>query len=957
MPDYSLPKYDKARDWIRNSREHNITWNEIMLARRKNEEELSRFLENQVMDNYWEPMTVEDWMTIVQKQRDAEENMKRIDLQSGVAQIYYPHSENAVTIPEDPASSWQLYKNKLLKDGFKKESVAEIESASLKILKRLSSDTTQDDPVKGLVIGNVQSGKTANMAALMAMAADWGWNVFIVLSGTIENLRIQTQNRLYRDLNQQGTIFWRSLDHLSKNVDISQRTQSLHFDSMSKERYFTVCLKNSSRLTKLIQWAQADKNKQRQMKILVIDDEADQAGINTAKIERNERKKINKLICALVNGQNEKAADIDVKYQAMNYIGYTATPYANILNEPAMESLYPRNFITTLAVSKEYFGPQQIFGCQSEDSETQFEGLNIVRTIEPDELDEIAEIHNGERLSMPESLADAVCWFMCGVSCMRIWNYKKPISMLVHTSQKTAHHSSVAEVIRFWLENTAQEVIIDRVRAVWERETSEFTLEDFRAQYPQYDRPDSDINDYPAFEEVEKQIRVILNDGVSHIGLADDDETLTYHKGIHLCIDNCTNNGITSDGMHVRLAYPELGNMPSPAPAFIVVGGATLSRGLTIEGLMSTFFLRSVGQADTLMQMGRWFGYRKNYELLPRLWITEKTKAQFEFLAALDQELRDEIQRMDVNGRSPAEYGPKVKNTPKLSFIRITAKNRMQSARESDMDYSGCSNQAYMFDNNRQVLEANIQLTEEFLSTLGECWTPADPYGLRKGSAVWRNVGLEKVRAYLEKFQFCQRLKVFNDTKPLMDWLDKVTEAGKLGTWTVAVMGKKEQNGEVWSLPNGIEIGKVKRTRRLRGQEEIANRNIINIGVLRNPRDLLVDVDMDSTDIGEEDRREVIDYLKSDMTKAAAAFRDKSGLETTPQMLIYRVDKNSRMSEKMKASSKGLRDDLNAVEDLVGICLYIPGGRRGTSYASSVSMKMDNDLFDGDADMEGTDED
>ena len=121
MPDYSLPKYDKARNWIRNSREHNIAWDEIMLARRKNEEELSRFLENQVIDNYWEPITVEDWMNLVQKQRDTEENMKWIDLQSGVAQIYYPHSENAVTIPEDPASSWQLYKNKLLKDGFKNE--------------------------------------------------------------------------------------------------------------------------------------------------------------------------------------------------------------------------------------------------------------------------------------------------------------------------------------------------------------------------------------------------------------------------------------------------------------------------------------------------------------------------------------------------------------------------------------------------------------------------------------------------------------------------------------------------------------------------------------------------------------------------------------------------------------------------------------------------------------------
>lgn len=194
---------------------------------------------------------------------------------------------------------------------------------------------------------------------------------------------------------------------------------------------------------------------------------------------------------------------------------------------------------------------------------------------------------------------------------------------------------------------------------------------------------------------------------------------LSYHKGIHLCIDNCTNNGITSDGMHVRLAYPDPSNMPSPAPAFIVVGGATLSRGLTIEGLISTFFLRSVGQADTLMQMGRWFGYRKKYELLPRLWITDKTRQQFVFLAALDQELRDEIQQMDITGRSPADYGPKVKNSPKVSFIRITAKNRMQAATEAAMDYSGASNQTYLFDNNATILKENIRITEEFISELG----------------------------------------------------------------------------------------------------------------------------------------------------------------------------------------------------------------------------------------------
>lgn len=211
--------------------------------------------------------------------------------------------------------------------------------------------------------------------------------------------------------------------------------------------------------------------------------------------------------------------------------------------------------------------------------------------------------------------------------------------------------------------------------------------------------------------------------------------------------------------------------MPSPAPAFIVVGGATLSRGLTIEGLISTFFLRSVGQADTLMQMGRWFGYRKKYELLPRLWITDKTRQQFVFLAALDQELRDEIQQMDITGRSPADYGPKVKNSPKVSFIRITAKNRMQAATEAAMDYSGASNQTYLFDNNATILKENIRITEEFISELGTAWIPEN--NCYDNDIVWRNVIFSTIRKFIERFNFCSRLKVFNDTKPLMDWIEK----------------------------------------------------------------------------------------------------------------------------------------------------------------------------------------
>ena len=949
MADLSLPIFDKQRSWIRTSRAHNISWEEIFYARKADDAGLQQFLENQVEMNFWEPVTVAEWKQIVAMQKETDERAKIIELKHGIAHVIDGTSESAVSVPDNPYSSWQLYRAKLLKDGFKEETVDEIERTTIKILRRLNNDTRATDPVKGLVIGNVQSGKTANMAALMAMAADWGWNMFIVLSGTIENLRVQTQNRLFNDLNQQGTIFWRSLEHLSKTVDISMRAQSLHFDASSKERYFTVCLKNSSRLSKLIQWAQADTHKQEQMKILVIDDEADQAGINTGHVDAEERRKINKLICALVNGQNEKAEDIETKYLAMNYIGYTATPYANILNEAGKESLYPRNFITTLAVSREYFGPQQIFGYASDNEDTAFEGMDIVRTISAEELAEIKDIHDGNHFLTPQSLIDAVCWFMCGVACMRIWGYKKPVSMLVHTSQKTTHHSMIARVISDWLENTGEDEILERVKKIWEEETHRFGITEFRNQYPKYDRPDSEINDYPEFTKIQEQVEILLSDGISHIQLGDDGD-LSYHKGIHLCIDNCTNTGVTSDGMHVRLAYPEPNKMPSPAPAFIVVGGATLSRGLTIEGLMSTFFLRSVGQADTLMQMGRWFGYRKKYELLPRIWLTEKTKLQFEFLSALDQELRDEIQYMDVNGRSPEYYGPKVKNSPKVSFIRITSKNKMQSATSSTLDYSGASNQTYLFDNNRDVLEANIAVTEKFIKQLGETWKIGDPYGLRKNASVWKGVPFDQIRDYIENFRFQERLSVFNDVRPLMSWIKKMTDNGNLGSWNVVVAGKSDSNNGVWELPNGDRINKVKRTRKAPKSE--LEEDILNIGVLRGPRDILSDIDVDAIS-DQEIKADVINYIESGETKAAMAYRDKAGLDTTPQLLIYRVDKNSAVS----GGSGPVRVNLNAPTDLIGLCLYIPGGRIGTSYASTVSIKMKNDLFDGDADMEGTDED
>ncbi len=939
MPNFGLPEYDQHREWIRNARTRNIGWEQIDYAERGNDEGLKEFLAQQSMLNFWKEVSCTEWRELVRLQREAEEQTQVIDYLSGQAMIMGEGEDNDVTVPRDPQSAWQLYRKKLIIGGFKEEVVDEMERATLKILKRLSSNTTEMKPVKGLVIGNVQSGKTANMAALMAMAADWGWNMFIVLSGTIENLRQQTQNRLLGDLNCQGNLNWNGLEHLSKKPMLGQRTQDLHFDKTSKQRYFTVCLKNPGRLKGLIQWLQSDANKQKQMKILVIDDEADQAGINTANVNSSTIRTINRLIRDLVNGRNEKSQEISNKYKAMNYIGYTATPYANILNEASEDSLYPRSFISTLSVSKEYFGPQQIFGLEG--GEYDYDGLDIVRIIAEDDLQAIKDIHDEGTPYIPIALQNSICWFLCGVACMRIWKHKKPVSMLIHTSQKTDHHKNVAEVVRDWIVSKDPVELISECEKVWNAETNRFTFEKFREQYLQYDRKNEEINRYPSFEEVRKELDILLDKELTNIPLDEDDE-FTYHEGIHMCIDNCKNNGINDDGMYVRLAYPTSSNMPTLAPAFIVVGGATLSRGLTIEGLISTFFLRSVSQADTLMQMGRWFGYRRGYELLPRLWITSKTNDQFKFLAALDQELRDEIHEMDTLRKSPENYGPRVKNTPKASFIRITAKNRMQSAQSTDMDFSGSFNQTYLFDNNAEILKSNMRKVEEFIAALGqpekrkECNTHAS------SAIIWRNVDFSLVKDFLLEYKFNQRLSVFNDISSVITWIEKISSEGKLEKWNIVLAGKASDKNSVWKSPVG-PVNKVSRTRKkLKNESDM----VINIGVLRDPKDIIADVDLDGQ------LQDVVNKIADFKSKYAKEIRSLAGLDSTPQLLIYVIDKDSKVAKESET-----REDLSAVEDIVGICLNIPGGKRGMDYTATVSIHMQNNPFDDEGDLEGTNED
>lgn len=824
--------------------------------------------------------------------------------------------------PGSKGTSWVLYKKYLKEEHFSDEAINTIENSTLKILRKLDMgkvDSDETSVTKGLVIGNVQSGKTSNMAALMAMAADYGWNMFIILSGRIDSLRKQTKKRLYYAIAGRNGCNnnWTQLDQLKNSKELLESYKFINVVKDKRARNFVVCLKNPVRLNDLYEWF-SDRRIEQKINLMIIDDEADEAGINTHNIKDEQRSKINELICKLANG-------IGKKLHSINYIGYTATPYANVLNESAEDSLYPSDFICRLPVSNEYFGPQQIFGCSTDN---ECEGLDIVRHIEAVDVEKIRSIHDGRLLDLPDALKESVIWFLCSVSCIRSKRiHCKPVSMLIHTSQKTFTHENLYQCLENWFNKTSVSEVDAFAENLWKREKKKFNADVFSREYPDYSGT-GHVEDLPDFDDIRDELHSLLKSGRSFIKI-EDDGTPEYHRGIHFCIDNCTNNGITDEGEHIRLVYPEKEQELDFASAFIIIGGNTLSRGLTIEGLTSTFFLRSSSCGDSLMQMGRWFGYRRGYELLPRIWITKNTHEIFKFLSRQDKEFRDEIEYMAAMDWAPAEYGPKVLNRP--GIIAITAKNKMQSASQCGFaDCSGRNQQTYKFDNDFSVLNGNIEITEEFLRSLGPSYTQTLGSSSRRSAVVWNDVEYKKIRDFLSGFRFHKRLGLFGAVSQLLEWFDGTVAKHTFTRWNVAVAGLSEDRNGTWKLPTGEIVNKVSRTK-----IPSDDSSVIDIRVLTNPEDLQIDY-------------ETLENKTLDKKRSSLRFADRDKVYgDVPLLLLYRVDKDSKST-----TDSAERSDLNAPADLIGVFIHIPGKKE--PLLTKVSVDLDSgyeyDIDDGDCD-------
>lgn len=929
MIDYESSFYKTMHPFIGNKREDNISWEDIKnLSFFPGEKFEDRFA---ILKLYCSVATKELFDELV----DHDKNEEEVGRQAKV--LLCPSSiipdvvdEKNYELDESIGSSWMSYKRKLNEKKFDEETINSIETSSYKILNKLSLDTRESGPIKGLVVGNVQSGKTANMAALMSMAADQGWNMFIVLSGTIENLRIQTRNRLSEDLKGSTNVVWQTIENVSTDHDFFQSLSRLSLNESDNIRYLMVSLKNSKRLNNLLTWLAKDTKNREKLKILFIDDEADQASINAYRPKKGskrdpetiERTKINNHLVSLFTNKDGSKKPVSTKFKSLNYVAYTATPYANILNErPSIESTYPANFISCLPLSKSYFGPQVIFGIDGEECEP----MNIVNVISKDEAKSLEK--RVTSFVIPKELENAVLWFYCCLAIQRIRKDKKPVSMLIHTSQNINEHDIMSESIKKWFEGFEKTNFINACKKVFDEQTSNFTKEDFYRTCPLY--PNKSIQDYPSFEEIRVEIENIFDYGLKHI-LINSDSSFEYCKGINLCVDNCSYK-INEDNEHIRLVYPEKDTLDYAA-GFIVIGGATLSRGLTIEGLVSTYFLRSTKQADTLMQMGRWFGYRIGYEMLPRIWITESTLKQFEFLSVLDYDLRNELKNMQDSGISPSIVGPKIRVYPKRSFLSLTSKNKEKDMIFQNSDFTGFASQTTTFFENEEIQKKNLDSTIAFVSSLDK---PIDMSKHPNGSNcyAWENVSYEKVLDYICEMSYPKTSNTYIEPKSFRKWYEKKVEDSDLNNWNVVIEGVDIRDDTATLNVGDYTISKVERSRK----KDKYNDGLIRIGALRAPRDLYIDIDLSKANLTEDEKN----IIKKNITTGYRSIRKKCGLSKTPLLVIYFINKDSKPKKKDVN-----RLPLDTKHDLVGLFFIMPDD---DSYKTGdyVTVKLEsNDLME-----------
>lgn len=865
-----------------------------------------------------EQISLADFRELLKELCSRTKEVQEMTQNQKVAVIASGDEINKLKLSEKKNSCWQGYIRSLEKKfscPADDSRIALVQNEVKAILNHLSLDTLNKEPIQGLVVGNVQSGKTTNMEGLISAAADSGWNFFIILTGMVDSLRVQTKDRLEGSLKKQESRFtWTFWDKLSTNKGDKNLSD---FDLVEEKRnvYVYCCLKHSVVLTKLYKCLEKDPNKKAQLKVLIIDDEADQASINTEDVDTNERTKIYEMISKILGKDNENNSH----YKAMNYIGYTATPYPNLLNDSSLKSLYPKDFIVCLSTPSDYLGPKQFFGPQ--------EKLNVVRYISDEDIKRINDSYqNDDNDEIPESLKRALCWFFCSVAAMRFKGHKKPVSMLVNTDHKISEHEKISKVILGWFANAQKKAIIDVCEELWEEETRLYRKVDFEQRMPSYslDR----IDDYPRFSDIRNELDALLQKTIkTEVDCPGGKDNPYFKKNVYLLVDNSANNTSKDSETEKRLIYPKESSF---AVAVIVIGGNTLSRGITIEGLVSSYFARTSQQADTLMQMGRWFGYRHGYELYPRVWMSKAVNAKFGYIQLLDAELRESIRTMFTMGYAPINYAVQVLNTSAALGVKITSIKKMQKAEYVDINYQGFVTKTLAFDLDPCVIEQNFKLANDLFKQLTRPKRHQSAIGL---SYYWEAVDHKYIVKFLKQINLYSGLKISSNRDALCEWIEKESTEGKLKPWDVILPDRKgngdNANLEHWDIMSDVSV--IPSTRCIT-DDDATNQQFVHIKNTMMADELLLDADYHN--LPEDVTQQVTANVKSSKSGVVIRkCRELIGKADVPLLLLYKVQ--------LRAGEKDNNSTFN-YPYVLSFCLLIPGVDSYTKYSSKVQVKLEN---------------
>ncbi|WP_243840704.1 Z1 domain-containing protein [Paenisporosarcina antarctica] len=726
--------------------------------------------------------------------------IKKSDLESLALEMYEKY-ETSFTIPKSNTMRgegcgnwfgettpsyryyWPRYKRYL--EEYKKwelETVESINESTNEILRSVGDpNNIESFDVRGLVLGYVQSGKTANFTGLINKAFDVGYKLVIVLAGMHNDLRSQTQIRLEEEI--VGTIDKNTDEKIGvaqiRNdgelvVTWTTKEKDISTAESGKRQNFgvpnlLVVKKNKDvleSLKELLSQSIRLSSENANVPVLIIDDEADQASIDTSNPNKNEDPKtINRLIREILE-----------LFKRKSYVGYTATPFANLLirmdaeHEFAGRDLYPKDFVIGLPKPLGYCGPAEYFNVTGYEEDNKPLFIRHLKQEDLDLFDGMKKTVDADKfIKVPESMKESILAFLITIAVRNLRGQNgQHNSMLIHTSRFTDTQGVMQDVIERYYREMSNDIVYNGdSKFISELET--LYLNDYA---PIQQLVYSDI---PVLEwkKVLKAIKSIIS--AVHIMEINGSsgQALEYHK-------------YKEDGLNV-----------------IAIGGDKLSRGLTLEGLSVSYYYRNTNMYDTLMQMGRWFGFRNGYMDLCRIYTSNTIADNFEHMAQVMVELRQEFDYLANNNLTPEQYAVKMLDHNKMS---VTSLAKMRSV-DRLFNYSGTMQQTRIFEAQKSVFEKNMKATVQFIDSIVE------PFIIQSGDTTYhiaRNVLSEQVVKYLEDYETASTVNKV-DSKKIAEYIKRLNRENKLLNFNVAVVnGTKSTLMRKDVVAHGIEKFPVK---------------------------------------------------------------------------------------------------------------------------------------------------